>query len=221
MDGFSTQPRWESANKLYFFSNIKGDLHENMVNLKTGEVKTIASTGKIPVVKAIPIKDLDEKEDEQLKKMIEELERETREIIKRLQGRFKIFPSPDGKHILIHYSTGKMVLVDKKSKKEKALNYGSEPSWSKDGNKFAYFIASDELKDTLVVWDVDKGIQEKITVSTKKNEECFSLSWNGDSKQIVYTCGPVAGPEESWLYIFNLETKQSFKLTQGGNPDWY
>lgn len=222
-NGFSTQPRWESSgNELYFFSNIKGDLQENLVNLKNGEVKTISSTGKIPAVKAIPIKDLDKKEDEQLKKMIEALEKETKEILERLHGRFKIFPSPDGKHMLIHYSIGKMVLVDKKSKKEKVLDEGSEPTWSKDGNKFAYFIASDELKDTLVVWDVDKGIQEKITVPTKKYyEECFSTSWSRDSKQIVYTCGPVAGPEEPWLYIYDLKTKQSVKLIQGGNPDWY
>jgi len=226
-DGFSTQPRWESSgNELYFSSNIKGDIRENLVNLKTGEVKIIASTGKIPAVKAIPIKDIikdiDKIEDEQLKKMTEALEKETKEILERLQGRFKIFPSPDGKHLLIHYSSGKIVLVDKKSKKEKTLDDGSEPAWSKDGNKLAYFIASDELKDTLVVWDVDKGIQEKKAVPTKKYyEECFSTSWSRDSKQIVYTCGPVAGPEEPWLYLYDLKTKQSVKLIQGSNPDWY
>jgi len=135
---------------------------------------------------------------------------------------FQTYLSPDGKYKIAHYTSGKVVLIDEKTKAENNLEYGGKPAWNKDSEKLAYFLGGNSPRNILSIFDLNKNqYVEKIKVSSTNYEECCSPSWSKDSKQMVYTCGPVAGPGEVWLYILDLRTRKFTKLLQGGNPDWY
>lgn len=227
--GFSTQPRWSGDGKqIYFFSNnLKGTLSENVLNLLTGEVRTLHAFG--PSVEKLEIEGRPMEEYKGvkiLKKEMEKSQEEAEDILGRLKGDLKIYPSPDGKNFLVNYSPypGKMVLINIENKSETTLEMeGGGPSWAKDGKKIAFMTRdpSGGPLGILAIYDVNVNRYEKISIPKGENEECFHPSWSEDSKKIVYVCGPVAGPGEGWLYILDLKTKRFRKLIQGSTPDWY
>jgi len=135
---------------------------------------------------------------------------------------FQTYVSPDSKYKIAHYKSGKLVLIDEKTKAENNLEYGGKPAWSKDSEKLAYFLGRNSPRNILSIFDLNRTqYVEKIKVSNANYEDCYSPAWSKDSKQIVYTCGPVAGPGGVWLYILDLRTMKFTKFLQGANPDWY
>lgn len=228
-DGISSNPRWNPAgDEIYFSSNIKGNFQENVVYLRTGEVRTLNAIGKTPEVKAIPLEELRNKPDEELKKMAKQAATEMNDSLKSLSGEYQIYPSPDDVHYLIHYphalmgqnSAHSLILVNKKDKTKKYFDHGGSPAWSKDSQTFTYFIGS-EPRDTIAIYDVQTKQQIKIKVPKGKNEGCAHPAWSRYVSNIVFDCSPVAGPGKAWLYVIDLKKEKTTRLAEGFNPDWY
>ena len=202
--GFSREPRWSSdGEEIYFFSNIKGDVQENVITVATGKIKTLFGTGELNVGKAMEIR--------------------VEGVLGRFEGLFKIFPAPDKRYNIVYYEHRKdysTVLINKVTKTKIILGKGGEPSWSKDGKKIAYFSYSNGTF-SLVIYDVKKKQYKKIPIYKNENEFCESPSWSQNSNKIIYYCSPEAGPGECWLYMLDLKTEKSEKLTKGQEPDWY
>lgn len=233
--GNASDPRWSSDGKLiYFHSAIRGSMRENILDLNSKKKPATVSSGEIQEIRPINdikdfIKELKKKNKEELEQIIKELEqREKRlqEWFENMKGMFKFFPSPNGRYNLLYYDIGHRIMlldIEKVTQKElkTILSASGRPSWSKDSKKIAYFngLPPDQA---MVIYDMEKDDYSEITFNKGSDVACGEPSWSRDSKHIVYSCGIIAAEEpDSWLYILDLETKQSVKLLQGSSPDWY
>lgn len=226
--GFSTQPRWSGNGKqIFFFSNnLKGALSENILNLSTGEVRTLHTFG--PRIQRIQIKGQPLKEHENVETLKEEIEKaikQAEDILGKFKGDLKVYPSPDGRYFLINHSPypGKLILINIETKSETTLEIeGSDPAWDKDGKKIAFMTRHPYgTLGILVIYDLNEKKYDKIVLPRTETQECGHPSWSRDSRKIVYVTGPVGGHGEVWLYILDIETRKFLKLIQGYNPDWY
>jgi len=227
--GNSTNPRWDgSGKKIFYRSTIMGDTQENILDLTTSEIQTLGSTGKLPEVKTINnineyIKENSKKEIERDLAKIEKDEKELQNVIKQRRNMFEYLPSPDGKYGVLYYDLlKKIVLLDleKNELKEIKSQQSGVPAWSKDSKKLAY--GNDENGDHIEIFNIDKNQYTQIKINKTEDEGCGSeLSWNRDSKKIVYTCGTDYIADSSQMYILDLETQQVEKLIKGSSPDWY
>lgn len=227
-NGSSTEPHWSSdGNAIYFSSAIQGNMQENIIEMAIDKKKTLKSAGTSHDVS--PIKD--SKELERPAKGETKSDKKLRERLEKSKGLFRTFPSPDGRYLLLYYGNEKkIILVDnvKGAQKElKTRQYESgAPSWSKDSKKAAYmkYITP---KNILLIHDIRRGSYKEFLLDKEADVRCGGeLSWSPDSKKLVYSCAPVnsaahEGESKSWLYIFDLKTRQSMKLVQGSSPDWH
>jgi Tol biopolymer transport system component len=230
--GNSSNPRWDSSGRRIFFRRtIKGNTQENVLDLATFKVQTLASSGKLPEVK--PIKDMNayveelykkgEKEREKELARVKKEEKELQKITQQRRNMFEYRPSPDGLYYALYYNVPKKIaLLDvKKNKLEEIKSKRSGiPAWSKDSKKLAY--VNGENGDHFEIFNVDNRRYTEIKINKKEDEGCGGeLSWSRDSKKIVYTCGTDYIADSSQMYILNLETQQAKKLIKGDSPDWY
>lgn len=232
--GNASDPRWgNDENTIYFRSAIKGNIQENILYLNSRKKKVIDSTGEISEAKPIDIKNFIKEfqkksrvEQEQTARELEQKQKKFQEWFENMRGMFKVFPSPDGKYHILYYDLeNKIILLDilngmLKELKTKPSAAGS-PAWSKNSKKVAYSngYPPDQL---LVIYNIEKDNYDEIMFNKGPEIGCGESSWSRDSKYIVYSCGIIAAEEpDSWLYILDLETKQSVKLLQGSSPDWY
>ena len=223
--GNSSDPHWsEDSRQIYFMSGNKGIIQENIIDLDLCRIDGITGTKAAP--KLIGCKSLLFEEDRKadVVKKYEAKLKELRLLAERESGLFQIFPSPDGRYIILRFhKDGRLELYDVVNKKVKEfkVKYSGLPAWSKDGKKIACNEGAGS-EENLVVYDMEKDNYDKIKFDVGPDLGCGGkLSWSRDSKQLVYSCAtPFSEKEDSWLYIIDLQTKKSTKLIKGNSPDW-
>jgi Tol biopolymer transport system component len=232
-EGNSTQPRWDcSGSKIYFRRTIKGDVQENIIDLTTFEIHTLASTGKLSEVQPIKdinvyIEELRKKDKKELEKDLAKIKEDEKELKKMIQERDKVFvyiPSPNCRYYALHYRLpGKIKLLDIKTNELKELKSESAgtPAWTKDGKKLGY--VNGENNDRVMIFDTDNNQYTEVSLIKKKEHFCRDeLSWSSDSGKFAYTCGPdLIYINGSQIYILDLETRQAKAIINGHSPDWY
>ena len=199
-NGDASDPHWGVGSLLYFETVVKGVLQENSIDLISGDMKVISSTGEVSA------------------KTIKELLEKRKHI-------YQIFPSRDGKYQMLYFRhQQKLELLELASGTKRELRGGrqGQPSWSKDSKRVAYVTG--EIPDqVLMIFDVKENTYEEIHLGRGPDTGCGGkTSWNGSSSRIVYSCGtPYSQKEDSRLYMLDLETKKSSMLIKGSSPDWH
>jgi len=199
-NGEASDPHWGVDKILYFRSVVRGVVQENSIDLVTGEIKLIRSTGEVS----------------------------GRTIKERLEQRkriYQIFPSRDGKYQILYFEYEKrleLLEMAKGTRREIRATNPGHPSWSKNSKRVAY-VTGYIPDQVLTIFDVKENNYYEIMVGRGPDTGCGGeLSWNGSSSRIVYSCAtPYEEKPDSWLYVLDLETKKSLKLIKGGSPDWH
>lgn len=139
--------------------------------------------------------------------------------------RYHTIPSPDEKQSLRVYDSSYTVeLFDNVKGTTKMLGKEHDsgpPAWSKDGKMIAFF--SGTLGDTrLWTYDLAKDRYEQYPVPANDKIGCNMPVWGKDLRFLAFSCGtPITKEEEDTIYIIDLESRKSSKLTIGGGPDWF
>jgi Tol biopolymer transport system component len=90
----------------------------------------------------------------------------------------------------------------------KILDLASEPNFSPDGNKFAFY----HWTDGLYVWDLVK----QTSVRLVDNTEAAFVTWAPNAKRLAY-CNLLGQPQ---IYIVNADGTDNHALTPGLRPNW-
>ncbi len=198
-NGEASDPHWGVGKILYFRTILKGVIQENSVDLVSGEIRVISSSGEVS----------------------------GRTIKERLEQRkriYQIFPSRDGKYQILYFGYEKRLdLLERVTgtrREIRAVNPG-QPSWSKDSKRVAY-VSGNVPELILTIFDVKENKYEGIKLPSGPDTGCGGeLSWNASSTQIVFSCAsPYGEKPDSWLYVLDMETQKSSKLIKGSSPDW-
>lgn len=88
------------------------------------------------------------------------------------------------------------------------LNRASEPSFSPDGNKFAFY----HWTDGLYIWDLAK----ETSMHVVGNTDAAFVTWSPNGKRLAY-CNLVG---QAQLYIVNADGSDNHSLTPGLRPSW-
>jgi Tol biopolymer transport system component len=222
----STDPQWFADGWGIYFQ-MPAVKQEYLLDLATCRVEGINGkevTPKLMDCNKNPIRRL-ELDSNNRNKYYEEKLKVLREIARQRIGLFEIYPSPNDKYMILYFTkTRTLELCDAKGtiiKDFKSVQAG-RPAWAKDSKKIAYCADSASSSPAFVIYDLEKSHYEEIKLGMGPDIACGELSWNRDSKHIVYSCGrPFSEEDDSWLYILDLQTKKSEKLIQGNSPDWF
>jgi hypothetical protein len=229
--GISTDPQWSADGRgIFFQTGMPGVKQVNLLDLTTCRVEGIngnKATPKLMDCNKNPIRKLEIDFNNRHKDYEKKL-KELREISRQRIGLFEIYPSPNDKYMILYFrKTGRLELCDAKGTtiKDFNANQAGRPAWAKDSKKIAYSADStgSSPEPVLVIYDLEKSHYEEIKFGMGPDIGCGGeMSWDRDSKHIVYSCGrPFSEEDDSWLYILDLQTKKSEKLIQGNSPDWY
>jgi dipeptidyl aminopeptidase/acylaminoacyl peptidase len=88
------------------------------------------------------------------------------------------------------------------------LERSSEPSFSPDGNRFAFY----HWTDGLYIWDLVKETSTHVVGNT----EAAFVTWSPNGKRLAY-CNLVGQPQ---LYIVNADGSNNHPVTPGLRPSW-
>jgi TolB protein len=88
------------------------------------------------------------------------------------------------------------------------LDHSSEPSFSPDGNKFAFY----HWTDGLYIWDLVKETSMRFVGNT----EAAFATWSPNGKRLAY-CNLLGQPQ---LNIVNADGSDNHSLTPGLRPSW-
>jgi Tol biopolymer transport system component len=88
------------------------------------------------------------------------------------------------------------------------LERSSEPSFSPDGNRFAFY----HWTDGLYIWDLVKETSSHVVGNT----EAAFVTWSPNGKRLAY-CNLVGQPQ---LYIVNADGSNNHPVTPGLRPSW-
>lgn len=232
--GNSHKPHWGiNGEEIYFEAAIRGNVREYKIDLKDNKLFLIYGDAdgsdilQVADMKAY-ISNLKKKDIGEIKKLqVEKTKQQERnqDQLSRLQGRYSTIPSPDGKYHILFYSALRKVELLDIAKGTKQL-IGKEhdagpPAWSKNSNHIAFFSGS--LQDTrLWTYDIAKEKYEQYSVPANDNIGCNMPAWGKDDRFIAFQCGtPVSEENDQWIYIIDLQTRKSNKITRGDCPNWF
>jgi TolB protein len=88
------------------------------------------------------------------------------------------------------------------------LDRSSEPSFSPDGNKFAFY----HWTDGLYIWDLLKETSMRVV----GNSDAAFATWSPNGKRLAY-CNLLGQPQ---IYIVNADGSDNHSVTPGLRPSW-
>ena len=91
---------------------------------------------------------------------------------------------------------------------EEVLRLASEPAFSADGNKFAFYHWSDGI----YVWNLKKQTSTRIV----DNSEASFPTWSPNGSRLAY-CNLYG---QKWIHIVNSDGSGDHQLTPGMRPNW-
>jgi Tol biopolymer transport system component len=143
--------------------------------------------------------------------------------------KYRIYPSPNNRHIFLHYRLKKMsVLLDKAQYEhiEITLPNVSAPAWSKDGSRLAFIYDSGIDYAELLIYNVDDKRFETYRILKGIGHACPDPpSWNAQGTAVIYSCGDIYPDTEEdvrdfWLYLYHFADKKNQRIVRGRAPDW-